>query len=333
MHDSAYKLLFSYPQMVEDLLQSYVGGDWIKELDFSTLEKLPTSFVSDDLRQRHEDLIWRVQFRGSWLYVLLMLEFQSSVETYMAVRLQSYTGLLYQDIIRTKALGPQGQLPPVLPMVIYNGEPRWTATVELNELITPVNEPLAAFQPHQRYWLLDVGRHHTSALPRERNLVAALIQLENSRTPADLPPVLEALIRWLGSSEESGLKRAFSEWIVRVLLPSRLPGVELPPLQQLDEVKTMLAERVKEWTEQWRQEGLQKGLEQGLEQGIEQGLEQERRLLQRQAAHKFDMDTAQQLATLLSSLRDPEQLAQIGEWIIDCSSGSELLARVRSLVS
>jgi len=51
-HDSAYKLLFSHAQMVEDLLKGFVREEWVEKLDFSTLEKVNGSYVSDDLRQR-----------------------------------------------------------------------------------------------------------------------------------------------------------------------------------------------------------------------------------------------------------------------------------------
>jgi hypothetical protein len=37
-HDSDYKLLFSHPEMVRDLLRDWAPGEWIKEADFSTLE-------------------------------------------------------------------------------------------------------------------------------------------------------------------------------------------------------------------------------------------------------------------------------------------------------
>ena len=59
-HDSGYKLLFSHAQVVEDLLRGFVGEDWVEDLDFSTLEKVGGSYVTDDLRDREDDLIWRV---------------------------------------------------------------------------------------------------------------------------------------------------------------------------------------------------------------------------------------------------------------------------------
>ncbi|GKW50433.1 Rpn family recombination-promoting nuclease/putative transposase [Halomonas sp. NCCP-2165] len=39
-HDNSYKLLFSHPQMVKDLLQGFVKEAWVERLDFSTLQKI-----------------------------------------------------------------------------------------------------------------------------------------------------------------------------------------------------------------------------------------------------------------------------------------------------
>ena len=50
---------------------------------------------------------------------------------------------------------------------------------------------------------------------------------------------------------------AFTAWIRRVLLPVRLPGAALPEVEDLQEVKSMLAERVIEWTQEWKQQDLQ----------------------------------------------------------------------------
>ncbi len=51
-HDPRYKRMFSYPEMVRDLLIEYVREDWVRELDFSTLEKQNGSYVADDDRDR-----------------------------------------------------------------------------------------------------------------------------------------------------------------------------------------------------------------------------------------------------------------------------------------
>ena len=86
----------------------------------------------------------------------------------------------------------------------------------------------------------------------------------------------------------------------------------------------MLAETVHEWTKDW----VAQGREEGREQGREQGRAEERRLLCRQAARKFDAGAAARLATALSDVADPERLAQVGEWIIECETAADLMARV-----
>ena len=52
-HDHSYKLLFSHPEMVADLLRGFVREDWVNELDFATLERVGGGYVADDLRGRH----------------------------------------------------------------------------------------------------------------------------------------------------------------------------------------------------------------------------------------------------------------------------------------
>jgi hypothetical protein len=38
-HDQSYKLLFSHAELVADLLRGFVCEDWLKALDFTSLEK------------------------------------------------------------------------------------------------------------------------------------------------------------------------------------------------------------------------------------------------------------------------------------------------------
>jgi predicted transposase YdaD len=122
--DTGCKLLFSHPRVVEDLMRGFVGEDWVADLDFTTLEKVSGSYVSDDLRDREDDVIWRVRHQGTWLYIDLLLELQSTVAPWMALRLMVYTGLLYQDLIKTGEVRSHDKLPPVFPLVLYNGRKR-----------------------------------------------------------------------------------------------------------------------------------------------------------------------------------------------------------------
>jgi len=155
--DHSYKQIFSHPQMVADLLRGFVPEAWIDQVDFTTLEKVSGSYVTDDLREREDDVIWRVRWGAEWLYVYLLLEFQSTVDRFMAVRIMVYLGLLYQDLLKPQAIDPPRPAAPVLPIVLYNGEDRWTAVEELADLIEVIPGGLERYRPALRYLLLDEG--------------------------------------------------------------------------------------------------------------------------------------------------------------------------------
>jgi predicted transposase YdaD len=319
-HDTGYKRLFSHPEMVADLLRGFVHEPWVERLDLSTLEPVSGSYVSDDLREREDDIVWRARWGDGWVYVYLLLEFQSTVDRYMAVRLLTYVGLLYQDLIKAGATTAEGLLPPVLPLVLYNGERRWSAPTELADLIVPVPGGLEAYRPDFRYLLLDEGAFGQSELTADRNLAAALFAMEHSRRPEDVQAVVHRLGEWLQAPEQRALRRAFSVWLGRVLIPGRFGGEDLPPTNDLKEMETMLAERVKEWQQEWLEQGKQQGMEQGMQQGMQQG---EASVLLRLVERKFGAEAAAAHRERIENA-DTETLLQWSERILTAASVEEL---------
>ena len=58
-------------------------------------------------------------------------------------------------------------------------------------------------------------------------------------------------------------------------------------------------------------------------------LERERAMLSRLAERRFGAGAGARLAELLAEVADPERLAAVGDLVIDCADGAELLARAR----
>ena len=187
-HDESYKRFFSLPAMVWDLLEGFVPGKWLLQLDRGSLEPVPSSFVSDTSQQRHSDVIWRVRSKrgGEWIYIYLLIEFQSEPDRFMAVRLMTYVCLLWQALAKLPEYKREGALlPAVLPIVVYNGKPRWSKPLLLSELLEPLPEEFRRFQPEFSYLLLDEGSFEPEQLRAMRNLVAVLFRLESSRRPRE----------------------------------------------------------------------------------------------------------------------------------------------------
>ena len=241
--DKSYKLLFSHAQMVEELLRDFVREDWVKLIDFSTLKKYNNSFVSDDLKERFDDVIWTVLWGKQQLYIYILIEFQSGIDYFMSVRMMTYLGLLYQDLIMSEAVKAGQKLPPVLPIVLYNGTKRWeNAPLDIKDTIEKSPRGLDRYLPQLRYLLIDEGYYDNHELESLKSLVSALFQLERQQTPEDVCRIITALIDWLKSPEQQSLRRAFTVWLGRVLLPSRYPGESIPEFHDLQEVHAMLCQ-------------------------------------------------------------------------------------------
>jgi hypothetical protein len=136
--------------------------------------------------------------------------------------------------------------------------------------------------------------------------------------------VLEALVEWLRMPEQSSLRRAFTTWLKRVLLPGRLPGVNFEAMNELQEVKSMLAERVVEWTEEWKKQGMQEGRQEGRQEGEAIGVAKgEATLLQRLLEKRFGSLDEAVLHRLAEA--DPETLLRWGDRIFQASSAEEVV--------
>ncbi|MEM7354785.1 MAG: Rpn family recombination-promoting nuclease/putative transposase, partial [Acidobacteriota bacterium] len=314
-HANTYLLLFSHPYLVESLLRDFVPGDWVRQLDFSTLEKVGASYATDDVRSRHDDLVWRVRGRpaGQWLYIYLLLEFQRRDEHFMAVRIMAYLALLYQDLIRQLDLGSGDTLPWVSPIVLYNGHVRWKAPTNLGDLLPEGPAGLEAFRPRVEYLLLDEGALLERALRTAANPVANLFRLEHAG-PDEALAATRALRASLQGPRHRDLRRAFVVWYTGVL-HRRLGSVELPELHHLEEVETMLEERAPMWTEIWEERGLERGLKRGREQGREQGQrEGESKMLLRQLERRFGAPGTEVQRRVRSA--DADRLLEWGDRIL-----------------
>jgi hypothetical protein len=215
-HDRSYKLLFSHREMVRDLLDGFVRENWLLQLDYASLEKVDPSYIGRRLAARENDVVWRARWgEGGFIYIYLMLEFQSTVDPYMAVRMLTYCGLMYEGLIRTKQLGPDGQLPPMLPIVLYNGSAPWYSARELDPLIQAGPAALEAYRPQMRYLLIDEAQYDEAELASMHNLAAAVFRLENSRTSVQIGNVLGTIMECLRTPEDDPLRttssRGFAE--------------------------------------------------------------------------------------------------------------------------
>ncbi|MCY4514212.1 MAG: Rpn family recombination-promoting nuclease/putative transposase [Candidatus Tectomicrobia bacterium] len=200
-YDTAWKRLFGLPILVEHLLRGFIApaAPW---LDFGTLRELSASWTDTGRQQRHGDAAWRVDYadgvNGSGRSLVLLLEFQSSVDQSMASRVQRYKGMAYEELRRQGESDACGQL-RLLPIVIHSGEQTWTAPGDITEISVADDGEILLPLPYS-YLSLDVQR-----------LPSCNRHYENGRTRC---------LYWRkerSSGKQSGCSRALSKALSKAL--------------------------------------------------------------------------------------------------------------------
>ena len=181
-----------------------------------------------------------------------------------------------------------------------------------------------------------MGRTKVEDLPRH-NAAALQIEVHQDALARDPDAVLGRLSALLGGPAHRELRVAFAEWIWHSLAPDlgpeapelidRLRGIA--ELGEFEEMKKsfMLQSMIDHWLEQGMEQGVAQGVERGLSEGVARARADERALLCRQAGRKFGGQAADRLAARIDGVTDPERLAEVGDWIIDCGTEAEFLAR------
>lgn len=208
MNDTLYKQLFSHPELVRDLLAGFLRADWAQRLPLSAFERVNASYASEHGKARHEDVVWRVRIGGEWVYLYILLEFQARPERWMALRMQVYLGLLYQDLVAQHKLSKHAKLPPVLPVVLYHGRRPWSAPLELADLTLPPPAGLEAFQARQRYLLVD--QYHDGM---GGNIVGLLFRVLRAASRDELTAAAAALIKRLRQPDLDTARNSILRWL------------------------------------------------------------------------------------------------------------------------
>ena len=172
------------------------------------------------------------------------------------------------------------------------------------------------------YVALDVGRAQGGESAAD-DVLSLVMGIERMSSLEEGYATLQSVFSVLDGAEHRELRRVFHTWF-GLLVGSGEGGVvieefeEMERLAEAGELRTPVQDRVRAWREADREEGR------------EEVIEQERALLLRQIKRKFGADAAERAAPLLAGIGEPERLADVGEWIIDCASGDELIARLEA---
>lgn len=197
-HDALFKAVFENPEHARGALQTALTPVLRAAIDWTTLERLPGSFVDQDLVERHTDLLFSASWRGGGeALVHLLFEHQSTPDSEMAYRLLRYEVRIWE---RWRAEHPdEKRLPAIIPIVLYHGKTAWPVPRTFEALLDVPEDVWPALQEYSIQFTYIVD--DLSVIPekelRDRAMMTALgklIQVGFQQGPIEDVPVL--LLRW-----------------------------------------------------------------------------------------------------------------------------------------
>ena len=95
----------------------------------------------------------------------------------------------------------------------------------------------------------------------DRLLVAAIFRIEHPDTPEKIGELIALLETWL--IDRPDLQRMIARWMRATLMRKRDYRILIQEVDDLQGLRIMLSERIKEWALDYKAQGMQQGMQQG----------------------------------------------------------------------
>ncbi|MCY4200781.1 MAG: Rpn family recombination-promoting nuclease/putative transposase [Gammaproteobacteria bacterium] len=316
-HDRIAKRLFAHSGVVAETLRSFLPQGLLPGFDATTLRRFPAERVDARLALRRADIAWEFALRDG-VRIVLLIEAQSTPDAAMAARMTVQCAMLWEDCQRRG-----DAVPAIIPLVFYTGRPRWKAVHSLREA-TECPPGLLAYMPEKCYLLLDAGALSSSQHSGDGRM-SLIVRMANAPGSAEAKEVLKAARRRWGEADRE-FCRDLTLWVYEVLWPTKYKEADRK------EVLMNWMEEFPDVVEEIKKDIMELRFEQGIERGAEQATstlrKEQRAWIGRLATRRFGQRAGESLGEHLANVNSTADFEQVSDWIVDCASEEELLAKI-----
>ena len=228
--DSSSKKIFDDPFLCAQFLRGYVGIDMLKDVQPEDIEDMSERFLWLWQEERDSDSVKKIRIKRDGkvivLYVIALIEHQSSVHYDMSFRILRYVVMildeyakdqetLHPGITKTKSF----QYPPILPIVFYDGTDNWTAARDFKDRVF-LSDVLGDYIPSFQYLIVPLQKYTDQELIEKGDELSLIMLVDKLRNASDFKKFKNIPEKYLENisqnSPESVLKLISS--IIAVLL-------------------------------------------------------------------------------------------------------------------
>ncbi len=264
-HDQFFKYLLSDLDRARVYLRTYLSEALLAALDLETLKLEDGSFVDDQLKNSHSDLIFSVATSyGKPANLCFLLEHKSNPDRTTVFQILHYISSAMLRRVRNRK-----ELQLIIPILFYHGEKTWTYK-PLEAFFTDLPAALRPYLPTFEYLY-----HNFNTIPDreirsipDRLLASAILVMKHHYDLGYLTENASFLL--LGGYDEQG---NFNPPLL-VYFFSKIRNKKEEVVKIFNTLPSPVKSTVMNALEMFREEGIAKGIEQGIKQGIEQGMVQ-----------------------------------------------------------
>ncbi|WP_341789035.1 Rpn family recombination-promoting nuclease/putative transposase [Rickettsia endosymbiont of Lasioglossum villosulum] len=163
-HDSLVKIIMTDKIAAQEFLEYYLPKDFKKLIDLSKITVEQESYIEESLSKKYSDIVYGIETKEYGKgFVYILIEAQSTVDYWTALRLWKYTLLLCE---RHKE--KRNKLPLVYNLVIYNGKQVYNAPRNLWDLFT--NSVMAKKLMMEDYQLVDLQAMSDNEIVKKKHI-------------------------------------------------------------------------------------------------------------------------------------------------------------------
>ena len=281
-HDAVFKHLLSHRATARDFLDIHLPAPLRALCNLNTLRLESGSFIDDELRASHSDILYSLQTQAGEGYIYLLIEHQSSADRHMAFRLMRYAIAAMQ---RHLDAGHK-TLPLVVPILFYHGKVSpWPWARNWQQLFA--DPALAKALYSNDFPLVDLTVMPDNQIARHRRM-AMLELLQKHIRHRDLAELQVPLITLM---TQGYLTEAQLNTLLRYMLQAGTtehPGALIRTLAAQSPRHKELMMTIAEWLEE-------KGRKQGQQEGEQEAT---RSIAARMLARGLERQTVQELTGL-----------------------------------
>ncbi|MFN8670506.1 MAG: Rpn family recombination-promoting nuclease/putative transposase [Candidatus Sericytochromatia bacterium] len=270
IYDKGYKQMLGNEEIFKELLETFVKVDWVKNIDYDSIEKIDKSFISEEYLEKESDIIYKTKLKDNKeIYIYILLEFQSSVDKFMPIRCLNYITNLYLEMIKAK--GEKIDLPAIFPIVLYNGDEKWYSSNKASDFIKN-NDVLKNYGINFDVFILKENEYTISDLKKINNLISTLFLTE---VHYDSELIFEQVQKILDKYGITIPVKLFLNYFQKMSIDEKVDIIDYKALEGLyrtkEEVNSMLLTAIRKEKQDLIEKGTAIGIEKGTVIGIEKG--------------------------------------------------------------